>query len=158
MYDTIIAIKCSTRRNDGERMPRNPSVAPSAQNSVGAGRIMCELRAEFGCTSGQLRGQAVFVEEGQVEHELRDGMLRQLGGGTTLALETDVAGRTTFAANANLKGISEAACSQGYSTRFKVVAATPLNVSREVVATKDTKKRSRQRPGKAFFKSFVPCS
>ena len=61
-------------------MPRNPSVAHSAQNSLGVGRSMCELRAEFGCASGQLRGQAVFVEEGQVEHELRDGLLRQLGG------------------------------------------------------------------------------
>ena len=41
---------------------------------------MSELRAEFGCASGQLRGQAVLVEEGQVEHQLSDGLLRQLGG------------------------------------------------------------------------------
>ncbi len=61
-------------------MPRNPSVAHSAKISLGVGRSMRELRAEFGCASGQLRGQAVLVEEGQVEHELRDGLLRQLGG------------------------------------------------------------------------------
>jgi hypothetical protein len=39
-----------------------------------------ELRAEFGSARSQIRGQTIFVEEGQVEQELGDGLLGQLRG------------------------------------------------------------------------------
>jgi hypothetical protein len=61
-----------TRGNDGKSMPRDPSLAHVADASLGFGRSVGELRAEFSGALEESRGQAVFVKEGQVEHELCD--------------------------------------------------------------------------------------
>jgi|LauGreDrversion4_2_1035121.scaffolds.fasta_scaffold1424136_1 hypothetical protein len=57
-------------------MPRDPCVAHGADPSLGFGCSIREFRAEVGGASSESRGQAVFVEEGQVEHELCYGLLR----------------------------------------------------------------------------------
>jgi hypothetical protein len=61
-------------------MPFNSNVAHSVHSGQDFGRDICELRAEFGRACNNRRGQAALVEEGQVGHELCDGLLKELKG------------------------------------------------------------------------------
>ena len=96
--------KCNTRGNDRESMPRDPSLAHVADASLGFGRSVGELRAEFSGALKESRGQAVFVKEGQVKHELYDTLLGQLTGQRHLMWKRRLGGEAgrhfNFAANA----------------------------------------------------------
>ena len=96
--------KRNTRGNDGESMPRDPSLAHVADASLGLGRSVGELRAEFSGALKESRGQAVFVKEGQVEHGLCDTLLGQLAGQRHLMWRRRLGGEAgrhfNFAANA----------------------------------------------------------
>ena len=98
------ATKCNTRGNDGESMPRDPSLAHVADASLGFGRSVGELRAEFSGALKESRGQVVFVKEGQVDHELCGRLLGQLTGQRHLMWKRRLGGEAgrhfNFAANA----------------------------------------------------------
>ena len=96
--------KRNTQGNDGESMPRDPSLAHVADASLGFGRSVGELRAEFSGALKESRGQAVFLNEGQVEHELCGTLLGQLTGQRHLMWKRRLGGEAgrhlNFAANA----------------------------------------------------------
>ena len=89
---------------EGADLAHVGGLAHVADASLGFGRSVGELRAEFSGALNESRGQAVFVKKGQVEHELCDILLGQLTGQRHLMWKRRLGGEAgrhfNFAANA----------------------------------------------------------